>query len=81
METQHRLFSVLEPRRSDVLFGCEPGQPHALSHSFPGQTSCSSLWAGLMVSHTHVFEGGVSLKKLAIPSRRMLALLLSLGDG
>lgn len=47
-----------------MLFGCEPWHP------FPGQT-CSSLWAGLGVSHAQGF--GVvflSLKKLVISSRR-----------
>lgn len=39
-----------KPRRSDVLFGCEPGHPHALSHPFPGQTPCSSSGLGSRVS-------------------------------
>lgn len=46
---------LLKPRRSDVLCGCEPSQPQTLSHPFPGQTLCSSLWAGLAVSHAPVF--------------------------
>lgn len=62
-----------KPRRSDVLLGCEPRHPHALSCSlipvsWPDPVLLLLGWAP--VSHAHISEGGASLKKLAIPSKR-----------
>lgn len=70
-----------KPRRSDVLLGCEPRHPHALSYLFPGQTLCSSFWAGLLCLMLISLRVLLLLKSLPFPARgRMSALLLSPGD-